>query len=53
MVNRSLPLLEMDVGITGATYMSDEEEHKEIFSVLHVRWLLNVNFMSLVVVSSF
>ena len=51
LVDRTLPLLEMDVGITGATYISDDEEHKDIFSVLHVRWLLNVNFLALIVVS--
>lgn len=52
-VDRMLPLLEMDVGMTGVTYHSDGEEHKDMCSILHVRFLLNVNFMGLIVVSLF
>jgi len=35
------------------TYHSDGEEHKDMCSILHVRFLLNVNFMGLIVVSLF
>jgi hypothetical protein len=51
-VDRMLPLLEMDVGMTGVSYHSDGEEHKEMCSILHVRFLLNVNFMGFIVVSA-
>jgi hypothetical protein len=50
-VDRILPLLEMDVGMTGVSYHAEGEEHKDMCSILHVRFLLNVNFMGLIVVS--
>ena len=50
-VNRSMPLLEIFVSITGATYESDGEEQQALFGIVTIQWLLNVDFMPLIVVS--
>jgi len=51
MVYRSLPLLRMNIGITGALYRADGKEKRKLFGILYVHWLLNVDFMQLMLVS--
>ena len=63
-VYQSMPLLNIKVGFTGATYESsipvdeveDEPEYTNkhaVFCVVYVNWLVNVNFLPLVLVRYF
>jgi hypothetical protein len=51
MVYKSMPLLRMNIGITGALYRADGKEKRKLFGILYVHWLLNVDFMQLMLVS--
>ena len=51
MVFQALPLLEINVGFTGATYTVNGKQERCLFGVVTVSWLLNVDFMSLFLVS--
>jgi hypothetical protein len=53
MVYKALPLLRMNIGITGALYKMDGKEKRKLFGILYVHWLLNVDFMQLMLVSLF
>jgi hypothetical protein len=50
MVYQALPLLRMNIGITGALYKSQGKEKRKLFGILYVHWLLNVDFMQLLLV---
>jgi len=47
---KALPLLKMNIGITGALYNVGGKEKRRLFGVLYVHWLLNVDFMQLMMV---
>lgn len=49
-VFKALPLLRMNIGITGALYNVDGKEKRKLFGILYVHWLLNVDFMQLMLV---
>lgn len=51
MVFKSMPLLRMNIGITGALYRAEGKEKRKLFGILYVHWLLNVDFMQLMLVS--
>lgn len=48
---KGMPLLRMNIGITGALYNSGGKEKRKLFGILYVHWLLNVDFMQLLLVS--
>ena len=48
---KGMPLLHMNVGITGALYNSGGKEKRKLFGILYVHWLVNVDFMQLLLVS--
>jgi len=50
MVYQAMPLLRMNIGITGALYQSEGKEKRRLFGILYVHWLLNVDFMQLLLV---
>lgn len=50
MVFKALPLLHMNIGITGALYNVAGKEKRKLFGILYVHWLLNVDFMQLMLV---
>lgn len=50
MVFKALPLLRMNIGITGALYIAGGKEKRKLFGILYVHWLLNVDFMQLILV---
>ena len=52
-VYKSLPLLKMNIGITGTLYKSEGREKRKLFGILYVHWLLNVDFMQLMLVRVF
>jgi hypothetical protein len=52
MVFKALPLLRMNIGITGALYKADGKEKRKLFGILYVHWLLNVDFMQLMLVNA-
>jgi hypothetical protein len=51
MTYKALPLLRMNIGITGALYNVGGKEKRKLFGILYVHWLLNVDFMQLMLVS--
>ena len=51
MVYQAMPLLEIHVGFTGATYTVNSKQTRSLFGVVTVSWLLNVDFMPLFLVS--
>ena len=51
MTYKALPLLRMNIGITGALYNVGVKEKRKLFGILYVHWLLNVDFMQLMLVS--
>lgn len=50
MTFKALPLLRMNIGITGALYNAGGKEKRKLFGILYVHWLLNVDFMQLMLV---
>lgn len=50
-VFKALPLLRMNIGVTGALYNVGSKEKRKLFGILYVHWLLNVDFMQLMLVS--
>ena len=49
---RAVPLLHMNIGITGALYSEGGKEKRKLFGILYVHWLLNVDFMTYLLVSA-
>ncbi len=49
-VFKALPLLRMNIGVTGALYNVGGREKRQLFGILYVHWLLNVDFMQLMMV---